>query len=797
MKKILLALLIPFLLSGCASAVMEIGGVKEVGGVTKDMGKAALGGQYDQLLSATDTRYGSIEKIPVGVFEKYCNAAFLAKRYDKLQMCLAEYQVRRDRLVEARQLLNPQNCIVRFLKGSVVPEAVCKAYKEETRFRALYALDIGDYGEAVNRARWLDATKVTGPGGNFDPIYEAVDALGVLAVANALAGDVATANSYLRRLEAFPPGQIGPEVHYMQEKRTWLARSYMALGDFQRAYDAVNAIDLGAAFGRGVNRTFEFLIAGQTEIRSEATAYAFILHKAELETGRVQQAKTGFDRMLSAPAVKANGDILWLLLHDRGRIAEREGKLKEAADFYREAVDVIDAQRSTLSTETSKIGFVGSKQAVYRDLIRVLMSQGQAATAFEYVERSKARALVDMLAEKKDFVALEVNPDRVRELLAAADTAEMAVRAADSAGATDQRRALVVKAREDLAAQAPELSSLVNVSTLNLKEVQQALPKDESLVEYYYSGENLYIFVVTNGGVSGLRTSAAKLDDDVQSFRKALQAGDAGWKAHSVRLYERLIRPIKEQLRSANVTIVAHGSLHYLPFNALHDGSQFMVERYSIRLLPAATVLKFLRAPPGEKPGTLLAFGNPDLKDRRFDLAFAQAEAQNIVRVLPKSRALTRGDATKTAFRKYASDFRMLHVASHGEFDAATPLASSLLLAPDASNDGRLTVSDLYSMRVDADLVTLSACETGLGKIANGDDVVGLTRGFLYAGTRTIIASLWQVDDRATGELMTSFYESLAKGSGKRESLRSAQLGFIKTEQHPFFWAAFQLTGNP
>ena len=100
-------------------------------------------------------------------------------------------------------------------------------------------------------------------------------------------------------------------------------------------------------------------------------------------------------------------------------------------------------------------------------------------------------------------------------------------------------------------------------------------------------------------------------------------------------------------------------------------------------------------------------------------------------------------------------------------------------------------------MRVDADLVTLSACETGLGKVANGDDVVGLTRAFLYAGARTVIASLWQVDDKATGELMTSFYESLAKNAGKREALRVAQLRFLKKQPEPFFWAAFQLTGSP
>ena len=119
-----------------------------------------------------------------------------------------------------------------------------------------------------------------------------------------------------------------------------------------------------------------------------------------------------------------------------------------------------------------------------------------------------------------------------------------------------------------------------------------------------------------------------------------------------------------------------------------------------------------------------------------------------------------------------------------------------MLLAPEGTDDGRLTVSDLYSMRIGADLVTLSGCETGLGRIANGDDVVGLTRGFLYAGTRTIVASLWQVDDRATGDLMIAFYGSIANGLSKRDALRAAQLEQLGKQRHPYFSAAFQLTGG-
>ena len=166
-----------------------------------------------------------------------------------------------------------------------------------------------------------------------------------------------------------------------------------------------------------------------------------------------------------------------------------------------------------------------------------------------------------------------------------------------------------------------------------------------------------------------------------------------------------------------------------------------------------------------------------------------------IVQKMPESRALVRKEATESAFRQYAAGFGYLHFATHGEFDGDTPLRSALRLAKDERSDGLLTVDKLYSTRIDADMVTLSACETGLGKVASGDDVVGLTRGFLYAGASTIVASLWKVDDRATAVLMTRFYDELKSGD-KREALRTAQLATRTQFPHPFFWAAFQLTGQ-
>jgi CHAT domain-containing protein len=155
---------------------------------------------------------------------------------------------------------------------------------------------------------------------------------------------------------------------------------------------------------------------------------------------------------------------------------------------------------------------------------------------------------------------------------------------------------------------------------------------------------------------------------------------------------------------------------------------------------------------------------------------------------------LTRRAATKSALTRTGELFRVIHVAAHGEFVSDQPLDSRLLLAPEAGDDGRLTAGDLYGLRLNADLVTLSACETGLGKVLSGDDVIGLTRGFLYAGANSIVASLWPVSDEETSFLMVRLYGNL-KTMPKADALRQAQLETKRRYAHPFFWSAFQLTG--
>jgi len=510
--------------------------------------------------------------------------------------------------------------------------------------------------------------------------------------------------------------------------------------------------------------------------------------------GRSDQARNMLDTLLALPEIRAMGNLYWVALYERGLIAISQGQREQSIGLLTQSVDAIESVRSTISFEAAKIGFAGDKQTVYAALIGELAQAGNWRQAFLYAERAKARALVDLLAQRRDLGPPQSADDRVRELFTHAATVDSSV---ESTAGNDSVRSIkvVADARETLSNVAPEAASLIAVQKVEIADIVARMSSDESLIDYYVQGEDLYAFVVHGDSVRGFKFSAKGLDDDVRAFREAIERRGARATDLGRALNDRLILPLQAQLPGTKLTIAPHGVLHYVPFAALSDRDGYLVDRFSLRLIPSADTLVYLRTQQSKKLGRLLALGNPDLGNRSLDLPNAQAEAVTVASMFPDSRALVRAEASKSAVKELGSGFQMLHFATHGRFDANAPLSSGLYLAKGSAPDGILTVSDLYSLRWDVDLVTLSACETGLGKVANGDDVIGLTRGFLYAGARSIVASLWEVDDAATARLMESFYRNLGQHD-KRESLRLAQIETRLQYPEPWFWAAFNILGR-
>ena len=643
-----------------------------------------------------------------------------------------------------------------------------------------------------------------------------VERLRLQALAQAFSGNRQRAELLRKQLDDIELTNWGSSgARYKKAKHLALAQIYMAQGQYELAGAALKRydnIDIDGIVGAGsvafllgpvgIAAATMNMVAAYDEasrhdsIRQQAffnLPKLFMGVKAGYEAGNIEQAEKGYAELLSIDDFAKVGEIYYVALHDMGKIQRDRGRLEQAEKYFSQAIEVIESQRATLNTEASKIGFVGDKQRVYLDMVALQVAMRHFDRALAYAERGKARALVDLLAEKETFSAQQLPQVKTTQLLQAFDRADIDYATqnyATSDSERKQQRALLRKQKVELAKASPQLSSLVSVQAPVISELQKNLSADENLVEFYGDSSQMFAFLVNRKGVGAVRLDSANLDSKVQSFRDALsdpQQQDYAY--YSRQLYNQLIRPLAPGIHGRNLIIVAHGALHYLPFAALNDGSRYLVDRYAISVLPSASVMPYLkgRSRAAEK---LLALGNPTL-----DLPGTQQEVRAIGRYLDGSTVLLRQQATETRVKAEAGHYRLLHFASHGVFDPDAPLQSGIMLAKDNSNDGFLSVDELYGLSLDADIVTLSACETALGKTGNGDDIIGFTRGFLYSGARTIVSSLWKVDDRATSELMSAFYRNMQK-QGSKNALRQAQLQVRKSYPHPYYWASFQMVGG-
>lgn len=563
-----------------------------------------------------------------------------------------------------------------------------------------------------------------------------------------------------------------------------LAQIHYTLGNYEKVIGlSGNVTDMN---NNRLRKTF--IQGGNTRNTSR---FAYLLASSYYRTGNLIKAEQVLDLALDEIQSKGFGRYLWTTQQLMAKVKLSKQDTTSAISYYRESINSLESLRGTLSSEYEKIAFAADKQVVYADLVKLLIQQGKHAKAFEYVERGKARALVDMLAQRKDFGST-TSAALLTELEELEHQSLFLASVNDKRSTT--RKITTGDIQNQLMHSSPELASLVTVNTITTKDIQNNLNKDEVALEYYGAGDDLYAFVLTRVSIKAVKLDGTGLSKDVASLRQEIQNYPSNsYKSSTKAMYNRIIKPVTSLLKGSKLTIIPHGPLHYLPFAALNDGKSYMVDKFDMRFLPSASVMNFLNKKTKPTQG-LLAFGNPDLNDPELDLPGAEEETKVINSGWKGSKVLLRKHASEANFKKFAPSFKYLHLASHGEFNQDKPLQSRMLLAAGDGEDGNLTVDELYTLRLNADLVTLSACETGLGDVANGDDVIGLTRGFLYAGAKSIVASLWPVSDEATAFLMKHFYRNL-KIMKKDKALRQALLSTKSKYPHPIFWSAFQMTG--
>lgn len=541
------------------------------------------------------------------------------------------------------------------------------------------------------------------------------------------------------------------------------------------------------------------------------------LVKSMLEVGNLAMKRKNCSKAI--PAFKETetlagklkiSEVHWRALRGQGKCLAMNGNLNPATEAYKKAAEIVEDMRAAIKIEEFQNGFLTDKQDVFKELVLLLLDQNKTAEAFSYAEKAKSRSFIDLLGNQKVSLKNDVSQKLYDSLTKQKNQIRKIEETLGKTEEENKRNQLLkelVAARNNyqeiliqVKEQSPQLSSFVTVETLNVSEIQKLLEPNVALVEYLTTSKELVIWVVSKTGiqVSRVPIEEKELEKLVKDYRERMQ-NLAPLEEQSAKLYELAIKPIEPWIETQRTLgIIPNGVLHYVSFSSLKGTDGYLLEKHPLFYAPSASVLKFTFERKFDKksgPIKVLALGNPDLGNFNYDLPLAELEANAIKWDFPKIDVLTREKASESWLKKHINEYQIIHIASHGEFDPINPLFSSLKLTRDQSDDGNFEVNEVFSLDIKADLVTLSACQTGLGKIEGGDELMGLNRAFFYAGTHALISSLWRVSDISTAILIKHFYRNYATNL-KAESLRKAQLLVKQSYPHPSYWSGLSLTGD-
>ena len=489
-------------------------------------------------------------------------------------------------------------------------------------------------------------------------------------------------------------------------------------------------------------------------------------------------------------------------------------------------------------------------------LLNPRLQNSNIAEAFRYSERARARAFLDLLAENRVEVDQNIPPGLFRRQLELQQrisqlTTQLIRERSQEPGKQDKTKIAELEKGlnqadtelsdwlRELRRDNPRYAALKYPEPLTLMATQQMLDDQTTLLSYLLGETQSFVFAITRNSVQVKRLpSEATLRQSVDKLLAAItdknNPDTMEYRRQAAWLSQQLIQPVSGMLTGNKLLIVPDGVLLRLPFEALlMPGTTaqgdlrrlpFLIRRFAISYAPSASVLAELKSEQRPTaPKKFIAFGDPVYEQRTEGLIVSTLRTAGATRLnfqpLPHSREEITGIAKlfpdndrELFFGEEASEenvkaperlkhYQMVHFSTHGYVNEARPRFSGLVLSlptsatNSASEDGLLSSYEIFNLKLNADLVVLSACETGLGKEVKGEGLMSLTRAFMYAGTPSVVVSLWNVNDETAADLMIRFYRNLKTGMNKGEALRQAQLETIRDNGFPFFWAPFVLIG--
>ena len=499
-----------------------------------------------------------------------------------------------------------------------------------------------------------------------------------------------------------------------------------------------------------------------------------------------------------------NRQSLATALLSLGQAQARMGKREAAISTLTRSVDLLDEMALALSPN-DKTAFLGKNAGAYQTLVRLLVEEKRDEDAFRINERARARALMELLGGRS--VPVRKAP---AELVQREEALKSRIRALLSAPATEVNRSNLSSLKEEYGVLMSEIARLdPGIAALRQNAVPSAgdlgeyLGAKRALLEYVVQEDRAYLFVVT---AEDLTAFELDVDEDnilqlLTKWRRSLPRGGDPELART--LGRLLVEPAISELEGIEeLVVIPHQNLHYMPFSAIQLADKPLIEKYRLTRAPSAGAWLVSRQQESRKgPFAAAALGNVALEtDHGGETARGAAfsplpgtldEVNAVVELFPESTQLIEEQLTSSQLRKVGTESGTLHVATHGVFDSEYPLFSGLV-----TSDGMVTVADILEWDRTPDLVVLSACETALGDLGKGDDMVGLSSAFQAGGTRCLVATLWPVSDESTSLWMTSFYEALKNNQTAAEASAGATLALRERYPSPYYWAPFVVIGD-
>ena len=544
------------------------------------------------------------------------------------------------------------------------------------------------------------------------------------------------------------------------------------------------------------------------------------LGKIFIEQGFPEKAKAALDSVTVAADYP---ETQWQAWFQTGRVYEALNNDTKAIEAFYTAIGIIEKIRANLSLEEFRSLYFNNKQEVYDHLILLLLKYNKQDEAFTISEQAKARAFYEILANKtihfqksmSDTLMMAEQEKRkeiqklyqlLQKYNEAKTTAESVSENTRSIEIREIKNLINNKQEEydDLIQQIkwnhPEYSELIAVSPVQLSDLREKIPEKTAILSYRVMDNTLIQWFATKDTVlcCFIPVDREELETLIAETRRCISIQHWSLPTHLKKLYSLLIAPVETCINPvSDLVILPNGALHFLPFQTLIDGEgKYLAEKFNMVYAPSGSVYRLCQNKPMSSENKLMGMALSDVAIGHYDgLPGTEEELINILPFFSERITGFGTSGTETFAKMHAPDYDFLHFATHGVYHYRQPLYSHLLFPASEQDDGQLNVYEVFEMNLQAKLVTLSACETGIGQLNRGDEMVGLSRAFLFAGSSAVMVSLWQVADNETSLLMQKFYAHLEHHTAQ-QALTLAQREILRDYPQPFYWAPFVLVGQ-